>query len=689
MKTVFLYCVVIFVAMLNLRGDSAPVGTEFIYQGRLSVDASPATGTYDVVFTLYDAANDGNRVGSSVTNIAVPVSDGIFMTSLDFAISPFSGSARWLDLAVRTNGVGDFTSLSPRQRIGAVPYAISANNLSGTVSASQLAGTLPATSLVGPYSAAVTLTNENNVFSGSGSNLTGVNAATLGGVPASGFWRLGGNSGNPVDAFIGTADRQGLQLRANNITGLRLDLTYDGKNVNVVEGNGGSAAQNVIGGTVGGGNGNVVGSSGGVIDHASTISGGHSNYVTGSFSTIGGGNRNEIWIHSSGCTISGGQRNSIESSAPQDCFIAGGKQNQIFSSAGLLDACVIGGGRSNRLSSTTGNTGSTVAGGIENAIVGNAWHSVVSGGLMNSLTSGGGLVSSASIIAGGAYNRMQGYGNWSTISGGRGNSMVGNNDGASISGGQSNSISFYSENSLISGGNDNMIEGLCYSCTVGGGDGNSIVSYNNAHRAANIGGGSGNRVESAGDFYSYSFEVIAGGRDNLIQKGLSSVIGGGESNVVTESYSSIPGGLQAKASNYGQMAHASGNFAKPGDAQTSVYICRGSTADATPTELFLDGVSQRMAMPTNSTWTFDILVTARDTNGTSAGYQLLGTARNVNGITTMAAAPKQNILVEDIAFWDAMMIAHATNNTFGVRVTGAAATSIRWVATVRTSEVMY
>jgi hypothetical protein len=252
--------------------------------------------------------------------------------------------------------------------------------------------------------------------------------------------------------------------------------------------------------------------------------------------------------------------------------------------------------------------------------------------------------------------------------------MVGNNDGASISGGQSNSISFYSEISLISGGNDNMIEGLCYSCTVGGGDGNSIVSYNNAHRAANIGGGSGNRVESAGDFYSYSFEVIAGGRDNLIQKGLSSVIGGGESNVVTESYSSIPGGLQAKASNYGQMAHASGNFAKPGDAQTSVYICRGSTADATPTELFLDGVSQRMA---------------RDTNGTSAGYQLLGTARNVNGITTMAAAPKQNILVEDIAFWDAMMIAHATNNTFGVRVTGAAATSIRWVATVRTSEVMY
>jgi hypothetical protein len=222
MKTVLPYSVVIFAAVLNLRGDSAPVGTEFIYQGRLSVDASPATGIYDVAFTLYDAASDGGRVGSSVTNIAVPVSNGIFMTTLDFGVSPFSGSARWLDLAVRTNGVGDFTSLSPRQRIAPVPYAITANNLFGTLQATQLSGTLPPTLLAGTYSSAVALTNEGNSFAGSGSNLTGVTASSLNGLGAASFWQLGGNSGSS-NTFLGTTNEEPLQLRVNGQRAFQLE----------------------------------------------------------------------------------------------------------------------------------------------------------------------------------------------------------------------------------------------------------------------------------------------------------------------------------------------------------------------------------------------------------------------------------------------------------------------------------
>ena len=94
-------------------------------------------------------------------------------------------------------------------------------------------------------------------------------------------------------------------------------------------------------------------------------------------------------------------------------------------------------------------------------------------------------------------------------------------------------------------------------------------------------------------------------------------------------------------------------------------------------------------MPTNSTWTFDIQVTARASDGTSAAYQILGAARNNGGITTLAAASKQNILVEDDPSWNAVPFAAAADNKLSIRVTGSVATSVRWVATIRTTEVIY
>src|SRR5690349_16533133 len=42
----------------------APIGSGFTYQGRLTNGGNPASGPYDFVFTLFDAASAGNQISS-------------------------------------------------------------------------------------------------------------------------------------------------------------------------------------------------------------------------------------------------------------------------------------------------------------------------------------------------------------------------------------------------------------------------------------------------------------------------------------------------------------------------------------------------------------------------------------------------------------------------------------------------
>ena len=75
--------------------------------------------------------------------------------------------------------------LSPRQEVTAAPYAILAGNISGP---------LPGTGLSGHYISQVTLDNASNLFTGSftgsGGELTNVNATRLEGLGAASFWKV-------------------------------------------------------------------------------------------------------------------------------------------------------------------------------------------------------------------------------------------------------------------------------------------------------------------------------------------------------------------------------------------------------------------------------------------------------------------------------------------------------------------
>jgi hypothetical protein len=160
-------------------------GSAFTYQGSLNDSGGAATGIYDLRFTLFDAATNGNTAAGPITNSPTVVSNGLFTVTLDFGTTPFTGADLWLEIAARTNGA--FTVLSPRQKITAAPYSLTARNVTGVVPGGGLSGT---------YGNAVTFNNAGNSFSGSGSGLTSVNAASLGGLSSSQFWRTAGNSGS-------------------------------------------------------------------------------------------------------------------------------------------------------------------------------------------------------------------------------------------------------------------------------------------------------------------------------------------------------------------------------------------------------------------------------------------------------------------------------------------------------------
>lgn len=135
---------------------AAPLGTAFTYQGRLTDSAQPATGIYDLRFTMCDLPSGGSPIAGPITNSPVAVNNGLFTVTLDFGEGVFTGAARWLEIGVRTNGSpDDFTLLAPRQPLTPAPYALYAPNagsavgVTGPVAASQLTGTL-ASSNIGP-----------------------------------------------------------------------------------------------------------------------------------------------------------------------------------------------------------------------------------------------------------------------------------------------------------------------------------------------------------------------------------------------------------------------------------------------------------------------------------------------------------------------------------------------------------
>jgi len=165
-------------------------------------------------------------------------------------------------------------------------------------------------------------------------------------------------------------------------------------------------------------------------------------------------------------------------------------------------------------------------------------------------------------------------------------------------------------------------------------------------------------------------------------------IGSGSSATATNTFATGDG---SSARIEGMKAFANGQFSTSGDAQHGVYVLRNITTNNTLTELFLDGISSQIIVPNNSVFTFDILLAARRTDATGGGaaYRFIGAARKdaTSGSVTFIGTPSKTVVGETNNAWDAAVSVDNTTGAFRVRVTGENAKTIRWVATVQTTEV--
>lgn len=491
-------------------------GTAFTYQGRLNDGASPASGTYDFRFKLFQDALGNNQAGATQLAASVLVSNGLFTVTIDFGAGFFTGSNYWLDVGVRTNGGGGYTDLTPLQPIMPTPYAMfadTASNLSGTLPAAQLTGMVPSANLTGLYGNAVTFSNAANSFSGNGTNLTGVNAASLNGLGSASFWQTAGNAGTTAGVnFVGTVDNQPLELHVNGQRALQ--LLPDSSTNNAPDIVGGSISNFVTPGLVGtiiaGGSWNTVGPAS--LFSSNNPYGDTVGYSVGaSYSTIGGGFLNQIQNAATFSTIAGGAINTIQSSNVEST-IGGGFGNTIISNAYWS---TIAGGTHHVIGSFNGFIG----GGWDNKILTNSAYAAIAGGLFNNIE-GNAL---DSFIGGGddniiGPNGIGGGGSYSTIGGGYFNSVY--ESASFIGGGSQNSVAPFADHAAIGGGGNNIING------------------------------------SAGPNYG----VIGGGYQNLVQTNTSyATIGGGDGNTIQSNalYAVIPGGSNNLAGGYGSLAAGS------------------------------------------------------------------------------------------------------------------------------------
>lgn len=155
-------------------------------------------------------------------------------------------------------------------------------------------------------------------------------------------------------------------------------------------------------------------------------------------------------------------------------------------------------------------------------------------------------------------------------------------------------------------------------------------------------------------------------------------------------------GSQAKSSLYGKWSYASASFAAAGDAQLGNMVLRRATTGNTPTALTSNNsaadATNQVILSNNSAFAFTGTVVARRqaSGGTeSAAWKIEGLIRREGTAASTTLVASTVTAISNVPGWTLALSADTTNGGLAITATGAAATNIRWVATVQTSEVTY
>tara|TARA_R110000782_G_scaffold113440_2_gene203479 strand:- start:953 stop:2995 length:2043 start_codon:yes stop_codon:yes gene_type:complete len=162
---------------------------------------------------------------------------------------------------------------------------------------------------------------------------------------------------------------------------------------------------------------------------------------------------------------------------------------------------------------------------------------------------------------------------------------------------------------------------------------------------------------------------------------------------------SVAMGFGSKSDIIGKFSFASGYLGAIGDAQTGTFVLRSDTTDATAEALTTDnstaGTTNQVILPNNSAYSFSGTIIARQQAADGSNYaswEVKGALlRDANAASTVLGNGIINKLyaTAGAAAWAIALTADTTNGGLKIEATGAAATDIRWVATVNTSEVTY
>ena len=277
-------------------------------------------------------------------------------------------------------------------------------------------------------------------------------------------------------------------------------------------------------------------------------------------------------------------------------------------------------------------------------------------------------------------------------------------------------LTFYTPHGVVVGGGNNQATGS-YSFIGGGGDAGTAANRNTASGDwSTVGGGKVNLASG-----SYAF--IGGGSGNQATGNGSVVAGGGTdgtffvTNSATASFTTVSGGWGNQATGtastvaggaYGTTRGINGNFVTPacnspigaasGVSQSAVLVLGRQTTDATATVLCSNGAAasttNQVVLPNNSAYFFTGSVIAGVTGaGDTKGWSIEGVIKRGAGVGTTAIVGTATVtsLYADAgaATWALTATADTTNGALKITVTGQAATTIRWVAKIETTEMTY
>lgn len=189
-------------------------------------------------------------------------------------------------------------------------------------------------------------------------------------------------------------------------------------------------------------------------------------------------------------------------------------------------------------------------------------------------------------------------------------------------------------------------------------------------------------------------ESVALGKSNTASGSRSNVTGG-ELNTASASYSRV-GGFRGVSSIKAKDVWSAGRFSSNGDAQAGTLVLRSDTTDTTSEALTSDNGSattdNQVILPNNSAYAFHGTIVARQqaSAGTAcAAWRVEGLIRREGSAGTTVLVNSATTVLDNTPAWGMTLSADTTNGGLAITVTGAAATNIRWVATIHTSEVTY